>query len=83
MAQLRDLALQPTSVGDPNAWWPSAPFGSGDLDLHSVLAELAGAPRCAAWLVEVSNVVPGSSEPDIVASGLGYLRAVRDRAFTN
>jgi sugar phosphate isomerase/epimerase len=77
MTHLRDLRLREASRGDPAGWWPCVALGEGDLDLPAVLAELAAAPRCRAWLVEASNVLPGYSEPEIVESGIAWLKARR------
>jgi 3-oxoisoapionate decarboxylase len=74
MVHLRDLKLDRASLGNPAGWWPCVPLGDGDLDIPAVLDVLLGAPRCQAWLVETSNVLPGHSEPPIVASSLAYLR---------
>jgi sugar phosphate isomerase/epimerase len=74
MAHLRDLKIQETSRGDPAGWWPCTSLGEGDLPIASVLDLLARAPRCAAWLVEISNVLPGEVEPALVEASLAYLR---------
>jgi hypothetical protein len=59
---------------DPTGWWPCVALGDGDLPIAEVLDVLAQAPRSNAWLVEISNVLPGCFEPYLVESGLAYLR---------
>jgi sugar phosphate isomerase/epimerase len=75
MSHLRDLRIQPASVGDPAAWWPCVPLGRGDLDVPAILTTLAGAPGCRAWFVEVSNLAPGYTELAVIEESLAYLRA--------
>ena len=78
MTHLRDLRVIDASRGDPGAWWPCVALGEGDLDVPGILAALASAPRCGAWLVELSNLWPGSSELETVDASLGYLRSWLD-----
>jgi 3-oxoisoapionate decarboxylase len=74
MTHLRDLKIQEPSRGDPAGWWPCTALGQGDLPIPSVLDLLVRAPRCGAWLVEISNVLPGEMEPALVEASLAYLR---------
>ncbi len=74
MTHLRDLKVQGSSRGHPAGWWPCVALGEGDLPIPAVLELLVGAPRCRAWLVEISNVLPGGFEPAVVEASLGYLR---------
>ena len=74
MTHLRDLKIQDAYRRDPTGWWPCVALGEGDLPIPSVLERLVDAPRCSAWLVEISNVLPGHVEPALVEASLAYLR---------
>jgi 3-oxoisoapionate decarboxylase len=74
MSHLRDLRIQDASRGDPTDWWPCVALGEGDLPIGSVLELIVRSPRASALLVETSNVLPGSFEPELVEASLEYLR---------
>ena len=75
MTHLRDLRTDGASPGDPAGWWPCVALGEGDLDIPGILGALQRAPRCDDWVVEISNVLPRTSELAVLDASLAYLRA--------
>lgn len=75
MVHVKDLLVQAESLGDPGAWWPTVPLGSGDLPLEQALAVTLSSPDLVAWLVEMANMHPSHPDEDIaVERSMRYLR---------
>lgn len=56
IVHLKDLMILQTSIGDPNASWPSAPLGQGMLDVSAVLRTLQNQQFCGSVVVEMAHM---------------------------
>ena len=74
MVHMKDLDLSDAGFGDPGGWWPCVSLGTGDLDLHSVLAELRSVGFAGLLCVELATLPAGSDEDRMVAEGVAWLR---------
>ena len=74
MVQVKDLAIQSGSIGKPWAWWPSVPFGHGDIDVAAVLTVVPASAQMQGWFVEMANMHPDYPDEDAaVAESLHFL----------
>ena len=74
MVHMKDLDLSNAGFGDPGGWWPCTSLGAGDLNLHSVLAELRSVGFSGLVCVELATLPPGSDEDRIVEESATWLR---------
>jgi len=58
MVHLKDLRVLPSSIGDHNASWPSAPLGQGSFDLPTVITVMRQNSFAGPWLVELAHLHP-------------------------
>jgi len=78
MVHVKDLVVQHDSIGKPWAWWPSVPFGHGDIDLTAALDVLPASPQMAGWFVEMANMHPDYPDEDAaVLESLEFLRRLQ------
>lgn len=83
MVHVKDLRIQPGSVGDPAAWWPTVPLGTGDLTvdgaLDTALEATLASPSLVGWFVEMANMHPDTPDEDAaVVAGVAALQRKRD-----
>lgn len=75
MVHVKDMLVQDESRGDPCAWWPTVPLGSGDLPVGQILGELSASRHQPSILVEMANMHPSSPDEDsAVVSSIEFLR---------
>lgn len=82
MVHVKDLRVPTASVGDPDAWWPTAPLGEGDFSadgsLDAALVATLASPSLVGWFVETVAMHPDAPDEDIaVAKGIMSLRRRR------
>jgi sugar phosphate isomerase/epimerase len=73
---LRDLVVLPKSIGDPLAFWPTAPLGRGSLDLAGALRELYRGGFDGCLLLELSNLHPNwaGQEEEVISESLLWFK---------
>jgi sugar phosphate isomerase/epimerase len=75
MVHLKDMVIQAESRGDPTAWWPSAPLGSGEFDIPALIRILRAGGFDGTLFVELTNMHPNWPDEDAaVAQSVAYLR---------
>jgi sugar phosphate isomerase/epimerase len=75
MVHLKDMIVQPASIGDPTAWWPSVPLGRGAFDLPAFIDVLRGAGFAGTLFVELANMHPDWPDEDAaVAESVAWLK---------
>lgn len=77
MVHVKDIRLQPDSIGDPAAWWPTTPLGHGDLPFAEALRATLASPHRPRWYVEMAAMHPDHPDEDVaVGESLGVLRSL-------
>lgn len=77
MVHVKDIRLQPGSIGNPAAWWPTTPLGRGDLPFAEALRATLASPHRPRWYVEMAAMHPDYPDEDVaVEESLGFLRAL-------
>lgn len=77
MVHAKDVRVQPDSIGDPGAWWPTTPLGHGDLPVAEALEATLESPHRPRWYVEMAAMHPDHPDEDAaVRESLGVLRAL-------
>ena len=64
MIGVKDLAIQPGSIGKPWESWPSVPFGHGDIDVAAALSAVPVSARMHGWFIEMANMHPDYADED-------------------
>lgn len=74
MVHLRDVAVQTESIGNPTAWWPSVPFGRGDINISDLLDKFLKLPEIPPIFVELTNLHPDwPDEHDVARQCVNFL----------
>ena len=77
MVHVKDIRLQPDSIGDPAGWWPTAPLGRGDLPFAEALRATLASPHRPRWYVEMAAMHPDHPDEDVaVEESLAILRSL-------
>ncbi|HVR33689.1 MAG TPA: sugar phosphate isomerase/epimerase family protein [Acidimicrobiia bacterium] len=77
MVHVKDVRVQPDSIGDPAAWWPTTPLGHGDLPVAEALRATLASPHRPRWYVEMAAMHPDHPDEDMAVEGsLGVLRSL-------
>jgi sugar phosphate isomerase/epimerase len=73
---LRDLVVLPQSIGNPQAFWPTAPLGHGSLDIAGALQELYRSGFQGCLLLELTNLHANwaEQEDEVINQSLMWLR---------
>jgi len=83
MVHVKDLRVPPSSVGDPDGWWPTVPLGEGDTSadgsLDAALVATLASPGLVGWFVETVAMHPDAPDEDAaVAKGIASLGRRRE-----
>jgi sugar phosphate isomerase/epimerase len=77
MVHVKDIRMQPDSIGDPAAWWPTTPLGQGDLPVAEALQATMVSPHRPRWYVEMAAMHPDHPDEDVaVGESLAVLRSL-------
>jgi 3-oxoisoapionate decarboxylase len=77
MVHAKDIRIQPESLGDPSAWWPTCPLGRGDLPVAEALRATLSSPHPPRWYVEMATMHPDHPDEDAaVSESVVFLRAI-------
>lgn len=76
VVHLRDLVVLPESLGNPLALWPTAPLGSGSLDIAGALQELSNGGFHGCLLLELSPLHAdwAEQEDQVIHQSLAWLK---------
>ena len=74
MVHMKNLDLSDAGFGDTGGRWPCTSLGTGDLDLHGVLAELRSVGFSSLLCVELATLAAGSDEDRTVAESVVWMR---------
>jgi len=74
MVHLKDIAVQKNSIGNPDAWWPSVPYGKGDINISSLLDKFVSLPEIPPIFIELANLHPDwPVEQDVVKQCVNFI----------
>lgn len=83
MVHVKDLRVPASSLGYPDAWWPTAPLGEGDFSadgsLDAALVATLASPGLVGWFMETVAMHPDAPDEDVaVARGILSLKRRRE-----